>query len=120
MLISIDLPYPVGCTGNTAVRHAGGRHYLSARTVEYHALVAQAVKRLRLPAPLEGPLYADWLIMPPDKRARDHTNIFKTCEDALTRAGFWVDDSNRAIFAGRWRWAAPVKGGRIYLTVSGD
>jgi crossover junction endodeoxyribonuclease RusA len=121
MLVSIDLPYPVGCTGNTAVRHAGGRHYLSAKAVAYHALVAVAVRRLGLSSPLVGPLRASWVMCPPDLRARDHTNVFKVCEDALTRAGFWVDDSNRVIASGDWRWAfPPIKGGRISLTVSGD
>jgi len=112
-LTGLELPYPGG-SGNHSVRHAGGSHYLSDEAKAYRVLVALACRHVR---PVVGPLCLDWLIAPPDKRARDIDNLFKVVCDALTHAGFWPDDSNKVITQGAWQWAAPVPGGAIFLTV---
>jgi Holliday junction resolvase RusA-like endonuclease len=112
MLGQVELPYPTG-TGNTSVRHAAGRHYLSKEAMAYRMAVAQRVGRR---TPLRGPLHMDWLIAPPDQRRRDHDNLEKVAGDALVKAGFIEDDSNQVIVSGAWRWTDPVKGGAILVT----
>lgn len=112
MLGQVELPYP-GHTGNTAVRHGGGRHYVSKEAQAYRwAVAAKLGRRLAL----KGPLHVDWLIAPPDRRARDFDNISKNVGDALTMAGFWEDDSGLVIVSGSWKWTDPTKGGVILVT----
>jgi crossover junction endodeoxyribonuclease RusA len=113
--VAIELPYP-RVSGNHSVRHTrSGGHYLTDEAREYHDAIAYAVRRRKAPA---GAIRTEWLLAPPDLRARDHTNVLKVTEDALTRAGFWSDDSNKVIRSGDWAWAPVVKGGRIHLTVT--
>lgn len=110
---SIELPYPAG-SGNHSVRHTrSGGHYLTAGTLAYRLAVKAAVGLARAP---DGPIQADWVISPPDRRARDFDNLMKVVKDALTLAGFWGDDSNRVIRGGSWVWCEPTKGGAITLT----
>lgn len=108
----VEIPYP-GHTGNSSTRHANGKHYLTREAIAYRWAVAAAVGRV---VPLAGPFSVDWLIAPPDRRARDADNLHKVCGDALTHAGWWVDDSNKVIVSGRWKWTEPIKGGRIMVT----
>lgn len=60
----------------------------------------------------------DFLVEPPDLRARDVDNLMKVVKDALTDAGFWVDDSNKVIRKGSWEWAGPGKGS-VLVTATG-
>lgn len=119
--IELALPYPP--SGNHSVRHArGGAHYLTPQTRAYRAAVAVEVVRAGLAygggvAGLPGPLATAWLVQPPDRKARDSDNVLKVVRDALTRAGLWVDDSNRVIRRETFVWGPPVPGGRIELTV---
>jgi Holliday junction resolvase RusA-like endonuclease len=59
-----------------------------------------------------------WVLAPPDRRARDHTNVLKEVEDCLTAAGLWLDDSNKVIRHVTVSWADPVPGGDIRVEVS--
>jgi crossover junction endodeoxyribonuclease RusA len=113
----IDLPYP-RVTGNHAVKHTrAGGHYVTAEAQAYYDDVARIVRGRRAPA---GLLRTDWIIAPPDRRARDFDNLSKIVKDALTRAGFWTDDSNKVIGCGSWTWVtSPIKEGRVNLTVGG-
>jgi crossover junction endodeoxyribonuclease RusA len=111
--IQLELPYPP--SGNTAVRHAKGGHYVTAEVKAYRARVATIVGRR---APLVGPVHADFIFSPPDRRRRDADNAQKTLCDALTICGFWSDDSNKVIRSGSWAWTDPVPGGRVLITVS--
>lgn len=117
VLANFELPYP-GHTGNKSVRHGGGRHYLTKEALAYRVQVASAVNPTGRLKPLPGPLHCDWLIAPPDLKARDIDNLLKVVKDALTKAGVWADDSNRVLPAGSWLWTDPVPGGRIFLTLS--
>lgn len=110
----IELPYPTS-TGNHAVRHGAGGHYLTKGALAYRMAVAQALAGRRAPA---GAIRTDWLLAPPTAAARDFDNLMKVVADALTQAGFWVDDSNRILVRGSWEWTAPVQGGRVWLEVS--
>lgn len=114
--LQLELPYPTG-TGNHSVRHTrSGGHYVTKEAQAYRDLVSLAVRGRRAPP---GALSVAWCFVPPDRRARDADNLLKVVKDALTRCGFWADDSNRVIRQGSWEWAEPVKGGAILLDVTG-
>ena len=118
----IELPWPA-VTGNRAVRHTrSGGHYKMPQAGAYEAAVAlivagQGVGGQKGRKGLVGPLNAFWLLAPPDRRARDIDNVRKVVADALTRAGFWTDDSNKVLRRESFEWTDPVPGGRIALTV---
>jgi crossover junction endodeoxyribonuclease RusA len=116
------LPWPK-VTGNHAVKHTRtGGHYKTPAAKEYEALVAQIVAGMGLGTllgkkPLEGPLIVSWLLAPPDKRARDVDNARKVAGDALTRAGFWKDDSNKVLIEEHFVWTDTTPGGEISVLV---
>lgn len=119
--IQVDLPYPP-LSGNRAVRHGrGGQHYKQAASRAYEALVLTRLDRLGLVGRrLAGPLQADFLVSPPDARARDADNLLKVVKDALTRARFWADDSNKVVARTTVEWLEPTPGGVITLAVRYD
>jgi Holliday junction resolvase RusA-like endonuclease len=90
--------------------------------VAYDALVGQIVAsmgmgRLTSQKPLAGPLSVSWLLGPPDNRARDVDNVRKVVADALTKSGFWKDDSNKVLVRESFEWTQAMPGGAIGLTV---
>jgi crossover junction endodeoxyribonuclease RusA len=109
--------------GNHATKHTRtGSHYKVAGAVAYDALVRQILLGmglgcLALQKPLTGPLSAFWLLAPPDNRARDVDNVRKVVADALTKAGFWADDSNQVLGREAFEWTPPAPGGVVHLTV---
>jgi Holliday junction resolvase RusA-like endonuclease len=112
--VVIELPWP-GLSGNNHTRgKPGGGRYLTRGAQAYRMAVGLCVGRRRAPA---GPLHTQWLLCPPDGRARDVDNVMKVVKDALTAAQFWPDDSNRVIAAGGWEWAPPGTPGGIFLSV---
>lgn len=52
----------------------------------------------------------------PDRRRRDLDNLQKAAFDALTRAGFWIDDCQVVDY--RVMKMPIVKGGRLELTIT--
>ena len=113
--VSVEITYPP-LSGNHHVKGtSSGRRYLSPATLAYRMAVKAAVGLRRAPP---GPLNVEYLIAPPDKRARDADNLQKVANDALTLAGFWVDDNNTVLKTGSWVWTDPVPGGRILVTVT--
>jgi crossover junction endodeoxyribonuclease RusA len=118
-IYQLEIPWPT-VTGNHAVKHTKtGGHYKTAQAKAYEAAVAAIVvgQGLGSSRTLNGPLRAFWLLAPPDRRARDLDNVRKTAADALTKAGFWADDSNKVLTAERFEWSAPEAGGKIFLTI---
>lgn len=119
---AFELPWPPA-TGNHAVKHTRtGGHYKTAPAKAYEALVAQIVAAMGMgqligERPLQGPLSVEWVLAPPDRRARDVDNVRKVVADALTRAGFWADDSNKVLAREAFEWTEPVRGGAVHLTV---
>jgi crossover junction endodeoxyribonuclease RusA len=117
-----ELPWPK-VLGNHATKHTrSGGHYKVAEAVAYDALVGQIVAsmgmgRLTNEKPLAGPLSVSWLLGPPDARARDLDNVRKVVADALTKAGFWADDSCKVLVREAFEWTPPTPGGAIGLTV---
>ena len=117
-----ELPWPK-VLGNHATKHTrSGGHYKVAEAVAYDTLIGQIVAgmglgRLTSQKPLAGPLSVSWLLGPPDNRARDVDNVRKVVADALTKSGFWVDDSNKVLVREAFEWTQPMPGGAIGLTV---
>lgn len=94
--LSIVIPYPT-VSGNHSTRHGRYGSYKSVKAKDYKLAVQKAVLAAKMKLNLTGPmdLYLD--AIPPDNRARDADNLLKEVGDALTRAGFWQDDSNKVI-----------------------
>lgn len=114
----LTLPYPpAGTTGNHAVKHARGGHYLTDAARAFIHLVKMSVSCQNGRRMLEGPLEVVWTVSPPDRRARDSDNVMKTVKDCLTRAGVWVDDSNKVIRREVFQWTEPVERGLVTLRV---
>jgi crossover junction endodeoxyribonuclease RusA len=122
LTFEFELPWPK-VLGNHATKHTrAGGHYKVPEAVAYDALVGQIVAsmgmgRLTSQKPLAGPLSVSWLLAPPDNRARDVDNVRKVVADALTKAGFWKDDSNKVLTRETFEWTPPTPGGAIGLTV---
>lgn len=114
---TITLPYPT-VTGNHATKHARGRHYTTDAARDYvsnvfETLAILGVSSLKLP----GPLSVDYLAIPPDAKARDSDNVMKVVKDALTRGGFWVDDSNKVIIKESFSWYPKAESGDSVVVV---
>lgn len=121
------LPYPV-LTGNNHYEHGvkrvqhehGVKHIGSVRLKEevktyrtqlHGHLYAQGAAGLKL----KGPLEVWYRLNPPDDRDRDSENALKVMKDALTKGGFWVDDSNKVLRREVIEWKPVVPGGRILV-----
>lgn len=114
---SFSLPYP-NVSGNTATRHALGRHYKAKGSSEYDSLVGEEChKQLVHGLMLKGPLAVAWVVAPPDDKARDEDNLRKVVQDALTKAKVWVDDSNKVIRSTLFNWHEPEPEGYIMITI---
>lgn len=126
---TIILPYPT-TTGNSHYNHGATRYTkkgggvgfkatitLNDETKAYRAQVhghcyAQKCSGLKL----AGPLEIEYHLSPPDDRvARDSDNLLKVLKDALTKSGFWADDSNVVIKREIIEWKAPLPGGRVVV-----
>lgn len=84
----LTLPWPP--TGNSAVRHAQGVHYLRPEVIAYRdSVAALCAKR----APVRGRYRLHVHMSPPDARARDIDNALKSLLDALVKAGYMQSDS---------------------------
>ena len=115
----IELPWP-NRTGNRAVRHGGGSHYLSREAVAYRNAVRRALEARRLAdRGWVGPYQLELVLQPPDGRARDGDTLEKVLLDAIVKAGLLADDSNRVIQRVTREWTAPDKPGRILVIGKG-
>jgi crossover junction endodeoxyribonuclease RusA len=112
----IRLPYPP-VSGNRMSRAGRGRHYTPPVVRDYRDRVAAEVRSLGLRCQLPGPLRVEYTVAPPDRRARDADNVIKMVNDALTLAGFWLDDSNRVLVEYSYRWLDPLPGGSVVVEV---
>ena len=88
----MELPFPPSVNAwKTPFRN---RMILSKRGREYRAAVAAELVRLGLHGEgLAGELAASITLHPPSLRRYDVDNFTKSLFDALTAAGFWLDDS---------------------------
>ena len=114
---NITLPYPT-VTGNRAVRHGSGAHYLTKSASSYRAQVAQAARLHGVyELKVHGPCSMHLTIVPPDKRRRDLDNLMKVVNDALLSAGVLTDDCGSVITNGSWQWA-PADPGAPHVMLS--
>lgn len=118
---SFVLPYP-SVSGNHAVKHARGRHYRTKAAEAYRTRVKSELARQGLCGSKWRPItrlkVRLWLC-PPDERERDLDNVLKELKDAITKAGFWVNDSNRVILSWQIDWLPAAPLGAIQMSVSG-
>ena len=84
----LTLPWPP--TGNHAVKHGNGNHYLRPEVRAYRAAVAAICANH---TPITGPYKLRLELSPPDRRRRDADNAIKQALDALVQAGYLADDS---------------------------
>lgn len=124
-----------GSRSRTNPRTGKPLYFSDPEKVKYQNLIKQEVEFLVKDGPLDGPLSVGWkfyferpkklLGACPDQaipmwgfRGNDLTNITKGIEDALTRAGLWIDDAQiqRYDFAEKW-YSEESLFPRIELTV---
>lgn len=89
-MLNLTLPWPP--SANTYWRHVGLKVLISEKGRAYRKAVADQVLIQRGAKLLTGRLAVDIIAFVPDKRRRDLDNLFKSCLDAITHAGVWLDD----------------------------
>lgn len=87
---SFSLPYPPSV--NHYWRTAKGVTYISKEGRDFREKVRKIIIDLRLNIHLTSRLKVTCYIAPPDRRRRDIDNCLKATLDALSHAGFWLDD----------------------------
>lgn len=120
-MYSFVLPYPT-TSGNHAVKHGAGRHYRTTDAGSYRTRVKFELSKMGMAGSRWRPitkLRVKLALCPPDEKARDIDNVLKELCDALTKAGFWVDDSNRVIRSLQVDWLPALDHGAVHVTVSG-
>jgi crossover junction endodeoxyribonuclease RusA len=112
--MNLTLPFPP--TGNHAVKHTrSGGHYATPEARRYKQTVKVLATQQGAILRLGGPVRVVAEINPPDRRRRDMDNTWKTCADALTHAGVWLDDfqiTDLRLIRGQ-----PITGGSVNLFV---
>ena len=110
-----DLPFPPSVNAwKTPFRN---RMILSKRGREYRAAVAAELVRLGLHGEwLDGELAVSVTLHPPSLRRYDVDNFTKSLFDALTAAGFWLDDSQVSRMT--VEKGEKVAGGKLVVKVS--
>lgn len=110
----ITLPWPP--SNNRYYRHNRGRTHISAEGKAYRAAVAEIVERLLLDIETPLPLRLRIECYMPDRRRRDLDNLQKAVFDALTKAGFWLDDVQ--VIDYRVIKMPVVKGGKLVIKIT--
>jgi crossover junction endodeoxyribonuclease RusA len=110
----ITLPWPP--SNNRYYRHNRGRTHISTEGVAYRNAVAIIVRKSLLNIRTAAPLKMRIECHMPDRRRRDLDNLQKAAFDALTKAGFWMDDCQ--VIDYQVVKMPIVKGGRLELTIT--
>ncbi|HFT7677541.1 TPA: crossover junction endodeoxyribonuclease RusA [Citrobacter braakii] len=110
----ISLAWPP--SNNRYYRHNRGRTHISTEGKQYRELVADVIKQEMLDIGITSPLKVRIECHMPDRRRRDLDNLQKAAFDALTKAGFWMDDVQVVDY--RVVKMPIVKGGRLELTIT--
>lgn len=111
---NITLPWPP--SNNRYYRHNRGRTHISADGIAYRNAVAQIIKAGLLDINTTSPLRVRVECYMPDRRRRDLDNLQKAAFDALTKAGFWADDSQVVDY--RVVKMPKCTGGKLELTIT--
>ncbi len=110
----ITLPWPP--SNNRYYRHNRGRTHISADGVAYRYAVASVIRSARLNIRTAALLKIRIDCHMPDRRRRDLDNLQKAAFDALTKAGFWLDDSQ--VIDYRVVKMPVIRGGKLELTIT--
>lgn len=110
----IQLPWPP--SNNRYWRHSRGIHYISDWGKRYRREVIDIIQQQRLDIKITPRIKITIYAAPPDKRKRDLDNLPKAVFDALTSAGFWLDDGQ--IDDMRVKRCKAIKGGVLVLVVT--
>ncbi len=90
----IKFHLPLGPSVNHYLGRYGSRSFLTKQAKEYIAAVKQRIEPFyRQYGSISYPVKVLVHVWVPDARRRDVMNYEKVCNDALTRARLWVDDS---------------------------
>lgn len=84
----LTVPWPP--SGNHAVKHANGAHYLRPEVIAYRDSVADLCAHH---TPTAGRYRLHVHLSPPDARTRDIDNALKSLFDALVKGGYLHSDS---------------------------
>jgi crossover junction endodeoxyribonuclease RusA len=91
-MISFELPFPP--SNNTYYRKVNNRVIISKKGREYRKRVKQCISLYGLnKTTIDYKVLVRVELHQPDLRTRDSDNFSKALYDALTKAGFWLDDS---------------------------
>lgn len=110
----ITLPYPP--SNNRYYRHNRGRTHISAEGKAYRAAVRDLIRASMLDVQTPHPLKLRIECHMPDRRRRDLDNLQKAAFDALTKAGFWLDDSQIVDY--RVIKMPVLKGGKLVINIT--
>jgi crossover junction endodeoxyribonuclease RusA len=114
-----ELPFPPSVNGywRAVVRGKRVAQIISEKGRDYTKIVDDRMAALNLKnEQLSDRLKVKIIFHPPCKRNRDLDNYFKSTLDAITKCGFWLDDSQIDKLA--IDRAEKIKGGKIIVQVS--
>lgn len=105
-------------SGNHTWQIGKGRARLSEKTKTFRLamkswMLAQRNYGIVPKEPITGDIKVKLTFYPPDRRRRDLENFEKTFNDALTKAGLWLDDSQ--IKHKEVVWGEVFKGGAVLV-----
>ena len=110
----LQLPWPP--SNNRYWRHSRGIHYISDWGKRYRKEVIEIIQQQQLDIKITPRIRIAIHAAPPDNRKRDLDNLPKAVFDALTSAGFWLDDGQ--IDDMRIKRCQAIKGGMLVLVVT--
>jgi len=111
-MLILNLPLPPPLSSYYGVR--GKSKYISAKGKAFIEKVTEVVTELNYPT-FENKVSIFICIYPADKRISDLDNRLKSCLDALTHAGAWLDDSQVDELCIIRK--EPVKGGKCVVII---
>ena len=119
--ITLELPYPPSINHYYG-RGKAGHVYIKPKGVHYRKLVAIATL-----CASAAQVFPDWsggqrlamslIVRPPDKRKRDLDNTLKALKDAMQRAAVYKDDCQIREYREPFKFAEPVTGGKVTVTL---
>ena len=111
-MIEIELPFPPSV--NHYYRHVGSRVLISKRGRAFREKVCSILFALGVKK-IEGFLFIEIEIYPPDNRRRDIDNLLKALLDSLQHGGLYDDDSQ--IHKLKIQKFSTIKNGKVIIRI---